>query len=397
MSDEPTNSFNAESYNSWRYGDEASLYSIAEDSREDRQSEALSRAGMSDRAATLSTISGDRGHGGGGGGVSSGAFQLTGIKPWRSDNDDDSDDSPVEVKWVTDEEMDAALSEMPPILSSGQDFDRRYIDTSAAAAAARANNSSRRGGGAAMAPSARGGGASSLKTGSLLIRQTSSSSSEDSYSHTLGYRLNARPYRLVIVACLFCVAVVSTVLAVVLTAADNESTRPDDGSGGGNNINNDRDPEDIVDTLAPAPSPLLTMTSQPTANYSEIIAEAAQEFALESISACPYADASEFFDITVPQAEVFRELIIELKEAAKVQSDATDGNLSVDFESTLGMGYLLERWALLMLFFSTNGEFWDRNDGWYTDTDVCEWETSLRICEPRVPGEAAMTYLDLRK
>ena len=37
-------SFNDKSYNSWRYGDEASLYSIAEDSREDRASEVPSMA-----------------------------------------------------------------------------------------------------------------------------------------------------------------------------------------------------------------------------------------------------------------------------------------------------------------------------------------------------------------
>lgn len=38
-------SYNERSYNSWQYGDEASLYSIAEDSREDRASEVPSMAG----------------------------------------------------------------------------------------------------------------------------------------------------------------------------------------------------------------------------------------------------------------------------------------------------------------------------------------------------------------
>jgi hypothetical protein len=437
---QPSSPFNAESYNSWRYGDEASLYSIAEDSREDRQSEALSRAGMSDHAATMSTVSGgdnrdrdrDRGgHGGRGGGA---LFTLSGIHPWRRsvhgdhdhDDDDDSGDSddddhdanPVEVKWVSDDEdmndvgafFLGDLSPPPPILSSGQqDFgggDRMYRNTSAAAAAMAGGGNSRRGPGSGSKAVV-----SPPKAGAMLLRRTpSSSSSEDSYSQMLGYRLNPslrRPHRLVIVTCFMCVAIAAIVLAVVLTAPDDSSNRgggtkqsPGFSSSGGGDDDDDGDSSwDDIDP--PTPSPV---TSQPTGNYSEIIAEAAQEFAYESISACPYTDSSEFFDLSAPQAEVFRELIIELKQVGKVQAESSsanendgDGDLSVDFESTHGMGYLLERWALLMLFFSTNGEYWDRNGGWYTDTDVCEWEAALRTCEPRVQGEAAMTYLDLRK
>ena len=154
------------------------------------------------------------------------------------------------------------------------------------------------------------------------------------------------------------------------------------------------EPEDVVDWMTPTPSPRESGSSQPTPEkYEEIVTAAAQELAEVSISACPYADPSDFYDISVPQAEVFQELILDLKAAASVDPD----DESVTFEGNKGMGYLLERWALLMLFFSTNGEYWERNGGWYTDSDVCEWETALRICEPRVKGEAAMTYLDLRK
>jgi hypothetical protein len=430
-----TSTFNAESYNSWRYGDEASLYSIAEDSREDRQSEALSRGGVSEHAMTLSTVSGGDNNNGssnrvvachvrGASGGSAGAFSLSGINPWRGPEDhhhggtgssDDSDDDdigngrrPVETKkWVPDEEMDFELNNMPPVLSSaaagghGSSNKRgRGAAGPAAAAATRLPSILRRSGGGSTstpnnASSSKNNNNNTTRTGIHRSPSFASSDADDSYSQMLGYRLNhhganTRSFRFMLVACLFCVAVAVTVLAVVLTADNNEKE-------GDSDIGDPQGRDGSGDLLVPAPSPTIstTVTSQPTANYTDIIAQAAQEFAYESISACPYANTNEFFDLTVPQAEVFRELIIELKAAAKV--DATTNESVVEFESSHGMGYLLERWALLMLFFSTNGEYWERNDGWYTDTDVCEWEAALRICEPRVQGEAAMTYLDLRK
>ena len=45
-----------QSYNSWQYGDEASLYSIAEDSREDRASEVPSQPATSDYAASTAAM-----------------------------------------------------------------------------------------------------------------------------------------------------------------------------------------------------------------------------------------------------------------------------------------------------------------------------------------------------
>jgi hypothetical protein len=429
---QPPGPFNLESYNSWRYGDEASLYSIAEDSREDRQSEAVfSRA--SGRAETMSTVSGggddnrdSRGGNHGGGHTaavisnSNGVmFALSGIhhswRPRRSENgvnladdSDSSDDSvdhhdhddvsPVEIKWVSDDE----------------EMDNRSPSSGASTPRASGNNG-RRGGGSPKASMAAASSTTTTKAGVLLRRVPSSASSEDSYSQMLGYRLNPsrrRPHRLVIAACFVCLVMAVIILAVVLTPPDDDDgdngdgTKTSPGSVGSDGGDGDGADSSWDDIDPPTPSPA---TSQPPpANYSDIVAEAAQEFAYESISACPYADSDEFFDLSAPQAEVFRELIMELEHAAKVESAAAAANstgngsgggddVSVDFESTHGMGYLLERWALLMLFFSTNGEYWERNDGWYTDTDVCEWEAALRICEPRVQGEAAMTYLDLRK
>ena len=68
------------SYNEWKYGDEASLYSIAEDSREDRESEVPSMAG----SVACSSIKGGLG----------GGFQQ--------ELGDDSDmDQTIEVCWAT--------------------------------------------------------------------------------------------------------------------------------------------------------------------------------------------------------------------------------------------------------------------------------------------------------
>jgi cell division septation protein DedD len=92
------------------------------------------------------------------------------------------------------------------------------------------------------------------------------------------------------------------------------------------------------------------------------------------------------------QGQVFLLLLEEEMAAA----DAVSGG-QIFFDVNRGEEYIMERYALMMLFLSTNGNGWENANGWMDpERDVCTWYGVLN-CQDRNEGTCAVLNLNLSK
>jgi hypothetical protein len=324
-------------FDAWRYGDDASLYSIAEDSREGRQSDMNSRASEApSRQSDLTSRASE---------VPSKA-NSKGIVPTTPTS------SAVEVRWMSQD-----------------------------------------------------GG---------KFNMASEHSYEDDYYPGGMPQHNTRRLRMCAAASVFFILVMAVTLGVALSQ-DNDPSRSSTGSGvtvgdteGGQPSQGSQNSpipttaqttspsaSPITSSIAPAspsiaptssPSTQLEPTSTPTST-SEILAA----FYVKGIlSSC--TEEYILLDERTLQGQAFRQLVEEEVATATVGAGG-----QIFFDLNRGPDFILERYALMMLFLSSNGQNWEDAAGWMnSDRDVCTWYGVLN-CSQRVEGSCAVLNINLSK
>jgi hypothetical protein len=317
------------------YGDEASLYSIAEDSREGRQSD------INSRASDINSRASD---------INSRASEVPGRIPSRiKAHGVGASSSAVEVRWV-------AHDGGKEILDSDDGYEDDYYP-------------------AGMA----------------------------------GH--NSRRLRMCAAASIIFILIMAVTLGVTLSK-DNEPSRSSTGSGVAGLDEVASVPTPAVPTPAspsafpsvapttaspsagPSPTPTISSspstepepTSSPTST-SQLLAA----FYLKGIlSSC--TQEYILLDETTLQGQVFQQLLEEEIAAATV-----DGGGQIFFDIERGPDFIMERYALMMLFLSTNGQDWQNANGWMDpDLDVCSWFGVLN-CSQRNEGSCAVININLSK
>jgi hypothetical protein len=312
-------------YDAWRYGDEASLYSIAEDSREERQSDINSRASEvpsranSDLNSRLSDPS---------------RVSKRGIGIGASPN-------VVEVRWVSHDGENGIV-----------DSEDGYEDA-------------------------------------------------NDYPDPMSPGHNSRRLRILSAACILFIVVMAVTLGVTLSQ-DSETSRSSAGSGVVvlDDVESGVIPGDTQEELSSAspsvfpsvspsllPTPLRETTSLQTVTTSNVLAT----YYLKTILS-PCTQEYILLDKSTLQGQVFQQLLDEEVAAAEVE----DGD-QIFFDINRGPDFIRERYALLMLYLSTNGQGWQNVAGWMDpDTDVCDWFGVLN-CRQRIEGSCAVLNLNLSK
>ena len=314
-------------YRTQFYVEEASLYSIAENSREDLQSEITSRAGTVSTTSTPVSVKIDP------------PFSLrssagaSALSDWEFDEDD----------WGG---------------GNGSSFDNSLVNAAK--------------GSRWIPPTAP----------SLDAEEMSNSASEATYPSTLentmptkrkGCSRNTFLYAALISLLL---ASIATIASIPLLRKRTSTTRSSvsDGLVGQSSFTSS---PTLSPSLAPSPSPSRYPTPSPT--FPIQISEKDQQSVYEELATCADNDMREVLQTESIQHQVFNQLVVEW------------GN-----NSTMGTEELLERWALMVLYLSADGELWGDGYLWFHDTDVCLWGSGTIVCDTRVDGRAAVTGLYLR-
>lgn len=300
------------SYNSWRYADEASLYSIAEDSREGQSSRGT--ASVSHNSSQL-----HHSH-----------LNTPGSKLVQQE-EGEMEDNPIEVRWVTAEEIEE-------------------------------EEHNQRGG---LVP--------------IPYREPEEKPSSD-IDDELGPQHNAR--RSLLYFLLLICAVLVIVLSLTLSLS-NRGSEPNPRVSGG-----------IADTPGNQPPPVPSPTAAPTLTptLSPTYTQSVHDFILSAILSCDHTTAVQLQN-TWPHTVVFDIIKTHVSALVTVREDGF-----LEFDPKLGRDYVLELFAMLMLFMDTTGEYWTMSQNWYSDKDVCEWyNQATDHCIERVPGSAAVTKIKLCK
>lgn len=114
-----------------------------------------------------------------------------------------------------------------------------------------------------------------------------------------------------------------------------------------------------------------------------------ENFVWTALSLCTEEDVIK--NPSTKQNFVFRTLVDEVLAASTVNANGL-----VDIPLDIGFSMLMERYALGMLFVTSNGPGWIGKTGWMSESDVCEWY-GVDDCEQRTEGSCAVTGLTLRK
>jgi hypothetical protein len=319
--------FLEEKFDAWRYGDDASLYSIAEDSREGRQSDITSRA--SEAPSRQSDIN-------------SRASEATGRTKARGIG---ATGSAVEVRWMN------------------QDGGKYNMD--------------------------------------------SEDGYEDDYYPGGMPEHNTRRLRMCAAASIIFILVMAVTLGVTLSQ-DNDPTRSNTGSGvtvgdteGGQlPVEQSASVPTTAPTVSPSASSSITPSITPTSSPSKqpepttsptSTSEVLAVFYLKSIlSSC--TQEYILLDETTLQGQVFRQLVEE-----EVATATVAGGGQIFFDIKRGPDFILERYALMMLFLSTNGQDWLDTARWMNaDSDVCDWFGVVN-CSQRKEGSCAVLNINLSK
>ena len=184
-------------------------------------------------------------------------------------------------------------------------------------------------------------------------------------------------------ACLIFALLVAVVLSVSLTQLDRNQSR---GSVEGLTDGSESDTGNAgLETESPTLSPTLSPTSAPTQDAKNILSES---YVYNAINQCQ--GTGSFYDAASPQGEVFQLLINEVYDKAVVDSTG-----AIAFDELHTTEYLLEKYALSVLYITTNGDSWSRNDNWMSTSDPCvDWE-GIDCQKNRAVSSCAVTGLTL--
>jgi hypothetical protein len=287
--------------NPWLYADEASLYSIEEDSREDRTPDDFSPT-PSKQQEMLSRKYG--------GGVMPNDFN-TKEGGNLSDLDRDSGDVGVEVRFEADDDDNM---------------------------------------------------------------------SKESDDRFLFYDTGLRRCRLVSAACVLCFFIVAVVLSVTLAQLSETRSRAtvskitNESPEGGD--------EPALQTDLPTVSPSAAAPSQ-DAKYLM-----SENYVYEALRQCQ--GTGTFFDEATTQGLVFLSLVDEVYNGTTM--DATG---AIAFDKLHSKDYLREKFALSILYTSTNGNSWFFKHNWLSASDPCVDWSGVICADGRVLSSCAVTGLEL--
>jgi len=117
-------------------------------------------------------------------------------------------------------------------------------------------------------------------------------------------------------------------------------------------------------TIAPTSQPSFQPSYQPTPQptFPQEIGTPWLEKVYEALATCQYTNLTEVIDFKKPQNTALWELSLSLQH----------------FTPNAGTDAILERWGLIMLFFQAGGEWWTDPDDWFEmqdnqQIDMCLW------------------------
>lgn len=311
----------------WRSVDEPSLYSnVEENASSDIHS---SLRGISSQPISPPYTSRERD--GGGGNV----------------EEEDSEEYPVQMRWITAEEMDAEED----------------------------------------------------SSGALRFPYDDGMDDIEQDEGPLGHRHNARRSILVV---MFLLGIALVLVLTVALALWNRETMPEARvSGGISDPNFDpRAGNPTPSTPSRPVTPAAPVTTSSTSSTSTTTVQATippppqdpRQFVWDAVTSCPQTNPVDLIDLSEIQMEVFEVLVAEVFQLA----ETVDGKIVYD--PKVGYDWILEKWGMLNLFFFTDGEFWRRGLNWYSYQDVCNWYNQApNHCKTRLPGGAAVTKIKLGK
>jgi hypothetical protein len=309
------------------YAEEASLYSIAEDSREDRQSEYTPTRNS---------------HAGGGGGTSSanlGGGQRCGRR--GNDNNDDEDEL-FGVELCLDDELTKASDDQ---FRHYTHADRRRCCIAAVSCLI-----------------------CCALLCALILSVTLTQLSERNSRHNSSSKA--------VVA-----ATANDVPSdTVVSTTSAPATSTSNANNGGGTGNSTQQATTALPSLSPAQSPTVD------ANYL-----LSQNHVYSALSPCQ--SSSSLVEPATPQGRIFASLVQEVYSSA-IRNDTT-GEISLNGDSS-GTDYLREKYALEMLYTSTNGDGWTSSSGWMKPSDPCTW-FGVQCPTARIGGACAVTNLQLGK
>lgn len=114
-----------------------------------------------------------------------------------------------------------------------------------------------------------------------------------------------------------------------------------------------------------------------------------ENFVWTALSLC--TEESVIMDTSTVQNFVFRQLVNEVSAASTKLSNGL-----VDIPSDISFNTLTERYALGVFYQSTNGNGWTTSTNWMSNADVCDWY-GVSDCNQRAEGSCAVTSLTLSK
>jgi hypothetical protein len=289
--------------NPWLYADEASLYSIEEDSREDRTPDDFSPTPSKQHQDMLSRKYG--------GGVMPIDFS-TKVGEVISYLDRDSDDVGVEVRFEADDDDD----------NMSKESDDRF----------------------------------------------------------LFYDTGLRRCRMMSAACVLCLFIVAVVLSVTLAQLSETSSRATVSKI--TNQSPEGNDEPALQTDRPTASPIAAAPSQ-DAKYLM-----SENYVYEALRQCQ--GTGTFFDEATAQGLVFLSLVDEVYNGTTM--DATG---AIAFDKLHSQDYLREKFALSILYASTNGNSWTFKQNWLSASDPCVDWSGVVCANGRVLSSCAVTGLEL--
>lgn len=114
--------------------------------------------------------------------------------------------------------------------------------------------------------------------------------------------------------------------------------------------------------------------------YPSVIDTEQERVVYTALSSCPANNMTDVINSLTLSNQVFSELVAELTNDSSVSSEE-----------------IIERWSLMIFFFSTGGEFWKDGASWLVaNKKVCEWGDGRIACDARVNGHPAITGLYLQ-
>lgn len=150
-------------------------------------------------------------------------------------------------------------------------------------------------------------------------------------------------------------------------------------------------------SLADTPSPpdntsgnIISSTLAPTrATIPDYASMLVRKYILQALSSC--TDSTEVSTAGTIQNNVFEALYgtIFSNITANYEGDAFE--IPIDY----GMDMIAERFGIMMLHETTGGDYWNRKDNWFSPSDVCLPWYGVDKCNTRSKGSCAVLSLQL--